>query len=417
MVSTTDHITAEVRDLVASTWDPEMTLRAWWAALAAAGLAFPDWPAEYGGRDFGAAETRAVRSALESCAVLGAPGGIGSNLAAPTLLRHADAGLLARVLPGISDGTDGWCQLFSEPEAGSDLAGVRTRAVRDGDEWVVDGQKVWNSNAHAADYGLLMARTDAEVPKHKGISYFVIAMDQPGVEARPLRQMNGDADFDEVFLTAARVPADQLVGNLGDGWSVANTTLAFERGSIGGRGAGSTLTGGHRQGHLDTPVGQLLEAQRRRTRQPISGYVVGNRQMIELAREYGRAGDPVVRQRLAAYRTAVDVNRWTVQRAAARARRGTPGPESSVSKLAIANLARRSRDLALHLLGPYGMLVGPDAPHGGAIAHVALSAQAASLGGGTDEIQRNVIGERALGLPKEPAPDRDVPFSDLPRSS
>jgi alkylation response protein AidB-like acyl-CoA dehydrogenase len=260
---------------------------------------------------------------------------------------------------------------------------------------------------------MLLARTDPDVPKHQGISYFVIAMLQPGIETRPLRQMNGDAEFDEVFLNGAQVPADQLVGQLGQGWAVANTTLAFERGSIAGRGAGTSFTAGARQGHLDTPVGELLDRKRRRTREPISGYIVGNRQMVELAREFGHADEPVIRQRLAAYRTAIDVNRWTVQRAAATARKGTPGPESSISKLAIANLARRSRDLALDLLGPYGMLIGADAPHSGAVAHVALSAQAASLGGGTDEIQRNVAAERALGLPKEPSSDREVSFRDL----
>jgi alkylation response protein AidB-like acyl-CoA dehydrogenase len=407
-------IVDEVRRFIKSTWDPTLTLRQWWQALAEARLSFPSWPEGHGGRGLSAAEARAARSAIDAEGVIGAPGGIGANLAAPTLLKHGDEHLLERFLPGIAHGTEGWCQLFSEPGAGSDLAGLRTRATPDGEEWLVDGQKVWNSNAHAADFGLLLARTNADVPKHKGLSYFVLAMEQHGVETRPLRQMNGDAEFDEVFLTGARVPADQLVGSLGDGWMIANTTLAFERGNIASRGAGISLTGGTKQGHLDVTVGELLERRRGQTRQPISGYVIGNRQMIELAREFGRSQDPAIRQRLAAYRTAIDVNRWTVQRAAQAAKRGTPGPESSVAKLAIANLARRSRDLALELLGPYGMLSGADAPHDGAVQHVALSSPAASLGGGTDEIQRNVAAERALGLPKEPAVDRDVPFRDVP---
>jgi alkylation response protein AidB-like acyl-CoA dehydrogenase len=409
-------LAAEVREFVESTWDPTLTLRRWWEALAAARLAFPQWPEEHGGRGLSTAEAGIVRSTLDAQAVIGPPGGIGSNLAAPTLLQHGDAHLLRRFLPGIARGTDGWCQLFSEPEAGSDLAGLRTRAEQDGDEWVVDGQKVWNSNAHAADFGLLLARTNSDVPKHRGISYFVLAMDAPGVEVRPLRQMNGDAEFDEVFMTGARIPADQLVGEQGDGWRIANTTLAFERGNIASRGAGISLTAGAKQHQLDLTVGELLEGLRRQTRRPISGYIVGNRQMVELAREFDRTDDALIRQRLAAYRTAVDLNRWTVRRAAEAARRGTPGPQSSVAKLAISSLARRSRDLALDVMGPQGLLTGPEAPHDGAVAHVALSSPAASLGGGTDEIQRNVAAERALGLPKEPSVDRDVPFRDLPTS-
>jgi alkylation response protein AidB-like acyl-CoA dehydrogenase len=404
----------EVGRFIKATWDPTLTLREWWQALAEARLSFPSWPEAQGGRGLSAAEAKAVRGAIDAQGVIGSPGGIGANLAAPTLLKHGGEHLLGRFLPGIARGTDGWCQLFSEPAAGSDLAGLRTRAEPDGDEWVVDGQKVWNSNAHAADFGLLLARTNADVPKHRGLSYFVIAMDQSGVEARPLRQMNGDADFDEVFLAGARVPADQLVGSLGDGWMIANTTLAFERANIANRGAATTLTGGAKQGHLDVPVGELVERLRRRTRQPISGYVIGNRQMAELAREFGGRDDTVIRQRLAGYRAAIDVNRWTVQRAAQVAERGAPGPESSVAKLAISNLARRSRDLALDLLGAHGMLSDGDAPYDGAVQHVALSSPAASLGGGTDEIQRNIAAERALGLPKEPTVDRDIPFRDVP---
>jgi alkylation response protein AidB-like acyl-CoA dehydrogenase len=413
---------ATIRDaaerFIKASWDSDLTLREWWAQLADASLSFPAWPVEYGGRGATAADAQAVRSVLDDAGVIGPPTGIGTNLAAPTLLKHARDHLLNRLLPGIARGTDGWCQLFSEPEAGSDLAGLRTRAERDGDEWIVTGQKVWNSNAHAADYGLLLARTNSDVPKHKGLSYFVLDMDQAPVEARPLRQMNGAADFDEVFLTGARVPADQLVGTLGDGWTIANTTLAVERGTIASRGAGLTLVGGARRGYLDVTVGELLARMRREQRRPISGYVIGNRQMVELAREFERADDPVVRQRLAAYRSAIDVNRWTVRRSGATARRGAaPGPESSVAKLALAQLARTSRDLGLGLLGASGMLTGPDAPHEGAVQLVALSSPAASLGGGTDEIQRTVAGERALGLPKEPTVDRDVPFRDLPRGA
>lgn len=404
----------ETRTFVSDHWQVDMTLREWWTALAAASLSFPEWSSLYGGRDASSTDARMARAVFDTLGVIGPPGGVGAHLAAPTLLKHGSGELCARLLPSIADGTAGWCQLFSEPEAGSDLAGLRSRALLDGDEWIVDGQKVWNSNAHSADFGLLIARTDAEVPKHLGLSFFVLPMAQPGVEVRPLRQMNGDAEFDEVFLTGARLPADHLVDQLGRGWAVANTTLAFERGNIASRGGGISLIGGHQQGHLDRTIASLLDSMRATQKRPISGYMIGNRQMIELAREAGRATDPVIRQRLAGYRTLVDVNRWTVQRAAANAKRGTPGAESSVSKLAVARLARVSRELSLEILGADGMLSGADAPHEGAVQHVALTSPGASLGGGTDEIQRNVVAERALGLPKEPANDRDVPFSGLP---
>ncbi|HKE75884.1 MAG TPA: acyl-CoA dehydrogenase family protein [Acidimicrobiales bacterium] len=406
----------EVRAWIAASWDLDLSLAEWWRRLAAAGLAFPHWPEGLGGRGWSPAESRVVARELGAAGAVAPPTGVGQAMGGPTVIAHGTEAQRQALVPGLASGEDGWCQLFSEPSSGSDLAGLQTTAVRDGDEWVVNGQKVWNSGAHNADRGLLLARTDPSVPKHQGISYFVIDMDQPGVDARPLRQMNGGADFDEVFLTDARVPADRLIGELGGGWHVAQTTLAHERANIGTRTAGGAVfPSGGRYGLLDERVGDLLARAAASTRGPISGFVIPPRVLVDLAREFGRHDDPVIRQRLVAFRAMADTNRWNGQRTRAAAAQGTkPGVDANLAKLNVANMARTSRDLALAIIGPYGMLAGDDAPHGGAVQTVALSSPAASLGGGTDEIQRNVIGERGLGLPREPQADKDVPFRDLP---
>ncbi len=404
----------EVRAWIGSMWDPAQSLGEWWGLLADAGFAFPTWPEGLGGRGWSPADGRMVERELAAAGVIGAPSGVGQTMGAPTVVAHGTEEQQARFVPPLAAGAECWCQLFSEPGAGSDLAGLRTRAVRDGDRWIVDGQKVWNSDAHRADRGLLLARTDGDVPKHGGISYFVVDMQQPGVEVRPLRQMNGDTEFDEVFLTDVVVEADRMIGAPGDGWRVAQTTLAYERAGIGSRTSAVAFPAGARAGVLDVPVGELLErAKATSPRGRISGYVISPRVMADLAREHGVSDDPLVRQRLAEFRAMADVNRWTGQRTRAAAKGARNGAEANVSKLAVARMARVSRDLGLSILGPYGMLAGADAPHDGAVQHVALSSPAASLGGGTDEIQRNIIGERGLGLPREPQVDRDVAFREL----
>jgi alkylation response protein AidB-like acyl-CoA dehydrogenase len=230
--------------------------------------------------------------------------------------------------------------------------------------------------------------------------------------------MNGGAEFDEVFLTDARVPDERLIGELGGGWQVAQTTLAHERGNIGSRTAGGAVfPSGRGHGLLGENVGDLLARAARSVRGPISGFVIPPRVLVDLAREFGCAADPAIRQRLVSFRMMADTNRWNGQRTRAKAARGQrPGVDANLAKLAVANMARASRDLALAILGADGMLAGDDAPHGGAVQTVALSSPAASLGGGTDEIQRNVIAERGLGLPKEPQTDKDVAFGDLPSS-
>jgi len=301
------------------------------------------------------------------------------------------------------------CQLFSEPGAGSDLASLACRAERDGDGWVVNGQKVWTSGAQHADRGMLVARTDPDVPKHQGLTYFIIDLDQPGIEVRPLHQMNGAHGFNEVFFTDARVGGDRIVGQLNGGWAVAVTTLMYER----FMSAMPSAQPGPRLGMLEARAGDVA-----------SGRVGGQREgagsapiapaVIEVARALEREADPVVRQRLAALAALEEVNRLEGLRSAEVARAGQgPGAGGSVRKVARSNLARLGSDVGMEVLGAHGMLVGPQTPGGGRLQRLALSSPGTSIAGGTDEIQRNIIGERVLGLPKEPRLDVDVPFRDL----
>jgi alkylation response protein AidB-like acyl-CoA dehydrogenase len=282
------------------------------------------------------------------------------------------------------------CLLYSEPGAGSDLAALQTRAERDGEEWVVDGQKVWTTAGKDADFGLLIARTDWDQPKHRGISYFALPMDQPGVEVRPLRQMTGDARFNEVFLTGAKMPLDHLVGDLNQGWRVLQVALAHERLAMGSTGAG----GGEGR---RLPVGSRVD-------------------LFELARQAGRDRDPVARQALAelyAHRTVIG---WNAQRAAAVAERGRTSPAASLGKLAMSHVLHGSASLGDGLLGPEGTLYGPAVPDADAVNTALMMAFMNSIGGGSDQIQRNIIGERLLGLPKDIQTDRDLPFREVPKA-
>jgi alkylation response protein AidB-like acyl-CoA dehydrogenase len=268
---------------------------------------------------------------------------------------------------------------------------------------------------------MLLARTDPDVPKHLGITYMMIALDQPGVEVRPLVQMNGIAEFCEVFMTDARVPVENVIGQPGDGWNVARTTLAYERAGAGsGRLRGVvSVSAGSKSGNLGRRVGEILDDASRHTaqRSQRNEVLLSARTLVELAQRLGVERDAVLRQRLARYHANSQVYRWTGQRGRDNAKSGRPGPESSTMKLQLAMLANEARDLSLALLGASGMLMGHDTIDNGRAQMAALSSPAASLGGGTNEIQRNIIGERTLGLPKEPAVDRDVPFRELRRSS
>ena len=281
---------------------------------------------------------------------------------------------------------------------------------------MVTGQKVWNSAANDADLGMLLARTDRDQPKHRGITYFVVHMHQPGVEVRPLRVMNGTAQFCEVFLTEARVPADRVIGELNGGWRVAQTTLFHERASVAGGGVpGLVPARSGTRGDLDLTVGEVIDRVRNAAatrRSPIRSGAVGAKVMIDLARQHGRDDDPVIRQGLARYYSQVKVNGWTMRRSTAAGGRLT-GADGSIAKVTTSRICQDSRELSYRIVGAPLLLAGPDSPMGGDLQAVNLASPGTRIGGGTDEIQLNVLGERALGLPREPGDDRDVPYRDL----
>lgn len=320
-----------------------------------------------------------------------------AGMAAPTLLSHGAQDQLRRYLRPMFTCEEIWCQMFSEPGAGSDVAALSTRAVRDGDEWIVNGQKVWTTMAHVARWGLLIARTDPEQPKHKGMSYFVVDMHATGVEVRPLRQMTGDAEFNEVYFTDVRIPDSERLGGEGEGWRVAMTTLMNERVSIGGgvapRGSG--------------PIAEALRLWHEREERGTDPQ------------------DPVLRDLLMQRWVQAEVARLTNLRAQQLRQAGTPGPEGSIAKLAFAELNKLIYELCLDLLGPAGMLYGsyemvrPDqAGFGGEgdVTKAFLRVRANSIEGGTSEIMRNILGERVLGLPGDVRTDKDLPWSQVPRA-
>ncbi len=352
--------------------------RAYLAALAESGLAVPTWPVEYGGLGATAEQSAAVGRELARYERPDLyPYGVGLSLVGPTLLTHGTPEQQARWLPPIRNGAEIWCQLFSEPDAGSDLAGLTTRAERDGDVWRITGSKVWSSRAHYARWGLLLARTDPLVPKHAGITAFGIDMGAPGVEVRPLRQMNGDTHFNQVFMDGAPVPDADRIGDLNKGWAVAVTTLMYERGSIGGGGGGG---GGSSLG-TDSDV-------------------------VSIARGLGSS---VARDRALALYAQLEVARWTAQRSRAAAKAGkAPGPEGSGAKLRLSANLKELGDLGIDAIGMSGV-AGDEWPDRQTLF---LTAPSISIRGGTDEIQRNIVGERVLGLPPEPRVDKDRPFRE-----
>ncbi len=407
-----DEVASEVRAWLASSWDPDLTLAEWWERLADSGWAVPTWPEEWLGRGLTRDLAAVVAAEIRDAGAVGPPAGLGLMLAGPTIVAHGSEEQKRRYLRPIVTGQEAWCQLFSEPGAGSDLASLQCRAVQDGDEWVVNGQKVWTSGAHVADLGMLLARTDVDVPKHRGISYFAVEMDQPGVDVRPLREMTGRALFNEVFLTDARVHDDALIGGLNNGWMAAMTTLANERASLGGGGTGAAGLGvpGRKGGMLERRVGDLARGGGGQRALGARGFAT----MRKAAEAEGRTGDPAIRQALVELYTLEEISRYSVLRTkAAKAAGRGPGPEANTAKLSMSRMTRLSRDLGLEILGAKGMLHGADAPMGGMLQEMAVFAPAVSIYGGSDEVQKNIIGERVLGLPKEPSDDRTVPFKEL----
>jgi alkylation response protein AidB-like acyl-CoA dehydrogenase len=370
--------------------------------LAESGWGCPTWPVDLYGRGLGRHDAAVVTEEFERIGAVGPAGGSAMSLAAPTILAHGAPELQRRLLRGILTGEDKWCQLFSEPGNGSDLAGLTTTAVRDGDEWVVTGQKVWTTGAHHAAFGMLVARTDWDAPKHRGLTWFALSMDQPGrIEVRPLKQMNGYSSFNEVFLDGARVPHANVVGAVGDGWRAALTTLSHERGLAA-----------LRFGRVPAAVsGRCVQEAAEEAAEYAKTYEwypqrAGRADLVApRAREMGRNDDPVVRQAAAALYAVEQTARWNVARS--RARTGEPGPEGSVAKLCASDIARRSAAAHTLVSGPHAMLGE------GVIHEVLVSVPGASIAGGTDEIQHNIVAERVLGLPKEPAVDVDVPFREV----
>ncbi|MDO8361679.1 MAG: acyl-CoA dehydrogenase family protein [Actinomycetota bacterium] len=405
---------------VEENWQADLTLAEWWQRLADSGHAFPTWPTGLGGTNASPSQARQISAALTAAGVIGPPVGNGPSMGGPTVLAHGTPEQQQRFVGPLVRGQEAWAQLFSEPGAGSDLASLATSAVRDGDEFVINGQKVWNSFADMADWGMLLARTDVDVPKHRGITYMMIDMNQAGVEVRPLVQMNGIAEFCEVFFTDARVPVANVIGGIGEGWNVARTTLAFERAGAGSSRAANAISvgAGPKAGNLHTPVGELLQRAKRDANDPTlrTEMLLSSRTLFKMARELGCATDPVLRDRLMHYHINSQVYSWTGQRGRDNAKTGRPGPEVSTLKLKIALLAHESRDLSLSLLGAEGMLMGGETFEGARIQRAALASPVPSLGGGTNEIQRNIIGEQALGLPREPSDDNVIPFRELRRS-
>jgi alkylation response protein AidB-like acyl-CoA dehydrogenase len=310
---------------------------------------------------------------------------IGLGMVIPTLIEFGTEEQKERHVAKALRGEEVWSQLFSEPGAGSDVASLQMRAERDGEEWVLNGQKVWTTGAQLSDFGAVIARTNVEVPKHQGITMFIVDFGAPGVEVRPLRQMTGGASFNEVFFNDVRVPAGNVIGPVDGGWRCAIAMLMNERVAIGSGGGGA-------RGGAGGGIGPYLR----------------------LARAKGVDQDPVVRQALADVYVRQRVLGFIGQRTRAAVKAGkAPGPEGSVAKLAGALLARRTSDLAIAIAGAAGQAWEADDPRGDRWAMSVLMAPASRIAGGTDEVQRNIVGERVLGLPKEPAVDRELPFKDL----
>lgn len=380
--------------------------------MASSGLAFPHWPASCGGRAADIDDAAAVARVFGAAGAISAPTGLGTLMGGPVVRDFGTPEQHARFLPPLANGTEGWCQLFSEPGAGSDLASVRTRADQDGGEWVVNGQKVWTSGANHSRRGMLVARTNWDVPKHRGLTYFIIDLDQPGVEIRSLRQMNHRSHFSEVFFTEARVRDADRIGDVNGGWAVTLATLGYERTGLAAVDAPGLIRvgSGEPAGNLDRLAFEVV-AEHRDAGKPEDEGAPGRFGVLrQRAKVHGSNADAVVRQRLA----CSYADECVAEVSSARSHAGAP--TGFLAKLAWTEGLRRASALGLATMGAHGMLHGEDAPDGGVASHFALSVPSASIAGGSDEIQRNIIGERVLGLPKDAAVDTDVAFRDVRRS-
>jgi alkylation response protein AidB-like acyl-CoA dehydrogenase len=394
-----------VRSWLDDHWNPDLTVDEWWRLVGEAGWTAPHLPPEQGGRGLSRRAGMRVRAAYAEYGALRPPGGLGLLMAAPTILAHGTPDQIERFVRPILLGQQGWCQLFSEPGAGSDLAGLSTRAERDGDRWIINGQKVWSSEAMQADHGMLLARTDRSVSKHAGISWFAFSLDQPGVTVRPLREMTGHAVFNEVFFDDAVVDHADLIGGEGNGWTVTQTTLYFERTGIGaGGGHAGFPPAGPKGGFLGRRAGEAAREQP--TGQSL---VVSLAEVIDLARRTGRSNDPLIRQQLARLYSYAETGRWNAQRGKAEAARGGGSSVASIGKIAQTRIHKTAAQLSIDILGTPGMLADSDGYDEGRFNEALVFSPASSIYGGTDEIQRNIISERSLLLPREPKPAKGLP--------
>jgi len=359
--------------------------KAWQKKKAEGGWVCLHWPKEYGGRGASPVERVIFQQEEGVYGKLTSPFQIGEGMCGPTLMAYGSEADKRRYLPKLASGEEIWCQLFSEPSAGSDVAGLRTRAERDGDRWVINGQKIWTSGAHYSDYGILITRTDPHVPKHKGLTMFFIDMEAKGVEVKPIKQANGMQDFNEVFFTDLRVPDSQRLGAVGDGWNVSLTTLMNERMSIGSR--------------LATGFAELFEF------------------CSNLMTEEGPAiDDRATRSRLAQWAVKDSGLKYTSYRAISALSKGErPGPENSIGKLVAGVMLQDIATYAMDLQGANGVLTDPESTEAaGQFQAMLMSSPSMRIAGGTDEILRNIIAERVLGLPADIRVDKDVPFNKIP---
>jgi alkylation response protein AidB-like acyl-CoA dehydrogenase len=387
-------------------WDPDRSVGAWFRLMYESGWGYPTWPLARGGKGLSIAQAKEVRAARRAVGALGPPSGIGPSLLAPMLFQHGNDEQCDRLLGGMAYQGITVCQMLSEPDAGSDLASARTAAVRDGSEWRITGTKIWTSNVSIVDYGMLLARTNWDAPKHRGLSFFLCPAKQDGVEARPIKQMNGRAEFNLVHFNDAVVDQADMLGGEGEGLAVARTFLRYEKNSFN--------PAAHEGGpfgavDLAAPAGDLVV----KLPGAGSGQIRGNRGvrgvLDGLVGSFDRGDDLAVRQDLARLYTMRSMMNYTNS----RMRSGSaPGFEGPISKLTVSMITRLQRDLGLRVQEAAGMLIGEDAPSA-AFQEFALSSPSTSIAGGTDEIQKNHLAEKVLGLPREPVLDQDAPFRDI----
>ena len=409
-----EEVRAEVKAWLAENWNPDLTVGEWWDVLARSGYAAPTFPEDAWGKGWTRDLAMIVNECITEHGAIGPPAGLGYLLAAPTIVAHGNERQKQTDLLNILNGQDAWCQLFSEPGAGSDLASLGTKAIKDGDEWRITGQKVWTSTAQLTNYGMLLARTGPELPKHKGISYFKFDMTQPGVEIRPLKEMTGRALFNEVFIDNAVVADSDMIGELNNGWAAANTTLMAERAGLGtgGSGGGGAAFPGPIANQLKDRAGDHVGQVR--TGGTGGGGVAAAQRLMKLAKELGNNTDPNIRQKLVQLYTMQQIGRYSALRAKSPSQR--TGAEPNIAKLMMSDLLRLQREVGNEIIGANGMLLGQDTVGAGFVQEVTLFSPGPSIYGGTDQVQRNIIGERILGLPKEPGDTKGTPYKDLPKN-